>query len=601
MSQYKSFSGNWQQQLYYELSYTQDVRNNTTTYYISNVQIGGGWEINYRIDKYVFFSVNGEQKSLYIDRLDLQRRAWKTLGSLSWTIPHEQNGNKSFNLTIICDLSSVAYGQYRIGTLNYSDTITLPRILRGAELTSTLPTEISTSNATFNATCTIHNSSFKTIMELSYTNPISGGWEGLGSSFEDRNNVTFNVARTHLDKLVSLFKNQDYANITFTLVSRDRNTNENISVTQKVIKLKFGDEYNPIIESFYFEERMQEIKTLNLPQFNYVQDLSNIVPVINANAKLNATITDYEINFNNQKLNSKNGQFALKMNSNGTVGITLSITDSRGKQASSTKSITVIPYHVPRILNFDVQRDERNQEKPTLSYQTIYSNILDKNNYSVLVQYSEKNKNVWNTAYSISEQFSVEKREDKYLLPIICKVAMSYDFRITITDKFNHSIYLDDLGMAIKPLVLMPRGGVFGGLPTDKKLHGLQVYGKLIDESEKLYLKQGMRQEFQLVTNFSSGVNHYGGPYGKAMYCKDAFDRVFIQGHIKINGAPTGIQTLFTLPEGYRPKTVKFFTVIDDALNQGTVEVLPNGLVQSRTVKNTNFICLDGITYVEGE
>lgn len=598
---YVNFSGNWQHQLYYELSHVQNTRDNTTTYYISNVQIGGGWEINYRIDKYVFFSVNGEQKSLYIDRLDLGRRAWKTLGNLSWTIPHEQNGNKSFNLAISCDLSSVAYGQYRIGTLNYSDTITLPRILRGAELTSTIPSELSTSNATFNATCTIHNSSFKTIMELSYTNPISGGWEGLGSSFEDRNNVTFNVARTHLDKLVAFFPNQNYANITFTLVSRDRNTNENISVTQKVIKLNFGNEYNPTINSFNFEERKQEIKTLALPQNNYVQDLSLIVPIINASAKQNATIIDYEISYNDKVLNESTGAFTLKMDTNGQIAINLNITDSRGKQVSTRREINILPYHPPRILLFDVQRDSRNQEKPTISYQTAYSNILGKNNYSVIVQYSEKNKNVWNTAYSITNQYSVEKREDKYMLPITCKIATSYDFRMIITDKFNNSNYIDDLGMAIKPFVVIPKGAVVGGLPTNKKLHGLQVYGKLIDENEKIYLKQGMRQEFQLVTNFASGVSNYGDAYGVAMYCKDNFDRVFIQGHVKINGAPTGIQNLFTLPEGYRPKTVKYFTAIDDALNQGTVQVSPNGTVLARTMKNTNFICLDGISFVEGE
>lgn len=600
MSQYKSFSGNWQQQLYYELSYTQDIRNNTTTYYVNNIQIGGGWAIDYTINQNLYFRVNDELKSIYIDRLVFDNRGWKRLGNLSWIIPHNANGEKRFTLAISCDLSHVAYGKYRVGSISHSEIVDLPRILRGAELTSTIPSELSTSNATFNATCAIHNSSFKTIMELSYDNP-SGQYEWLGVTHEDKSNVTLTIPRNHLDKLVAFFPNQNYANIVFTLASRDRNTNENISVTQKVIKLNFGNEYNPTINSFNFEERKQEIKTLALPQNNYVQDLSLIVPIINASAKQNATIIDYEISYNDKVLNESTGAFTLKMDTNGQIAINLKITDSRGKQVSTRREINILPYHPPRILLFDVQRDSRNQEKPTISYQTRYSNILGKNNYSVLVQYSEKNKNVWNTAYSITNQYSVEKREDKYMLPITCKIATSYDFRMIITDKFNNSNYIDDLGMAIKPFVVIPKGAVVGGLPTNKKLHGLQIYGKLIDESEKLYLKQGMRQEFQLVTNFSSGVANYGSGYGVAMYCKDAFDRVFLQGHVKINGAPTGMQNLFTLPEGYRPKTVKYFTAIDDALNQGTVQVSPNGTVLARTIKNTNFICLDGISFVEGE
>lgn len=601
MANYKSFSGNWEHQLYYEISHIQNTRENTTTFYISNIQIGGGWEINYRVAKNVVFSVNGEQKSLHIDRLDLQRRAWKTLGSLSWTIPHEKNGNKSFDLTISCDLSSIAYGQFRIGTLSYSEEISLPRILRGAELTSTIPTELSTSNATFNATCVIHNSSFKTVMELSYTNPINGGWEGLGSSFEDRNNVTFNVARTHLDKLVSLFKNQDYANITFTLASRDRNTNQNISVIQKTIKLTFGNEYNPNITLFELEEQKNEVLELALNENEFIEEISEIQTAINADAKQNATITNYEISFNNQKSNHSNGTILLQNLPQGRIEVMAKVTDSRGKQASITKIVNVLPYHRPRIEKFKVIRPINAPLKPIVSMDATISSLNQFNSFTILIESSIKGQNTWNLAYKSEVKRANEFKLENHFLLGIYESRYAYEFRVTLQDKFSSVILFDDIGLAIRSATFIPKGLVVGGQPTNKKLHGLQVYGKIIDEDEKLYLKQGMRHTFEIVNNFSSSVNHYGGAYGKAMYCKDAFDRVFIQGNIKINGAPTGIQKLFTLPEGYRPKTVKFFTVIDDALNQGTVEILPSGLVQSRTVKNTNFICLDGITFVEGE
>lgn len=593
---YVNFSGNWQHQLYYELSHVQNTRDNTTTYYISNVQIGGGWEINYRIDKYIFFSVNGEQKSLYIDRLDLGRGGWKKLGDLSWTIPHNDNGDKSFTLGISVDLSNVDTGRYRIGTLNYSDTITLPRILRGAELTSTIPTELSTSNATFNATCTIHNSSFKTIMELSYTNPNTKAYEWLGVTIEDKSSATLTIPRVHLDKLVGLFPNQNHANITFTLVSRDRNTNENISAFQQQIRLDFGDEYNPVINSFNLEERKQEIKALVLPQQNYVQDLSLIVPILSTQAKMNATIENYEISYNDIKLNSNNNTFTLKMTTNGKVSISLKVTDSRGKQATTIQEITVLPYHVPRILGFDVQRDNRNQEKVLISYHTVYANILGKNSFEITIQYSEKGKNTWSTAYFVSNQYSVEKKEGGYTLPITCKSANSYDFKLVINDKFNNSIYSIILGMAIKPLVLIPKGAVVGGLPTNKKLHGLQVCGDLIDEKENKYLKENTKLNLIEVNNFASGVSHASG-YAKVTYQKDPFGRVFLYGVVK---APENAYTLFTLPVDYRPLQTKYFSVVDDAYNPAYIRILQTGEVQAASVKNKNFICLDGVNFLEG-
>ncbi len=480
-----SFSGNWGHSLYFETSYTQNIKNNTTTYYINNIQIGGGWEINFNVGQYVTFNINNEQKTVYIDRLDLSRNGWANLGSLSWTIPHKQDGSVNVSLGIYCDLSSISYGNYSFGGI-YNDwrDLYIPRILRGAELTSTLPTEISTSNATFNATCVIHNSAFKTIMELSYTNPKTNGWEWLGVTHEDKSSATFTIPRNQLDKLVGLFSNQSYANITFTLVSRDRNTSENISVTQKTIKLNFGSEYDPTIDSFYFEERKQEIKALALPQNNYVQDLSLIVPIFKTTAKQGATIVDYGISYNDKSLNGSTGAFTLKIDTNGKIAINLTITDSRGKQASTVREITVLPYHVPRILGFDVQRDNRNQEKVLISYHTVYANILGKNSFGITIQYSEKGKNTWSTAYFVSSQYSVEKKEGGYTLPITCKSANSYDFKLVINDKFNNSIYSIVLGMAIKPLVLIPRGGVFGGMPTNEDLHGLQVYGDLIDGKE---------------------------------------------------------------------------------------------------------------------
>ncbi len=591
-----SFSGNWGHSLYFETSYTQNVKSNTTTYYINNIQIGGGWEINFNAGQYVTFNINNEQKTVYIDRLDLDRNGWKKLGSLSWTIPHNQDGSVSVSLGIYCDLSSISYGNYSFGGI-YNDwrDLYIPKILRGAELTSTLPTEISTSNATFNATCVIHNSSFKTIMELSYTNPKTNEWEWLGVTHEDKSSATFTIPRNHLDKLVGLFTNQSYANITFTLVSRDRNTNENISSIQKIIKLNFGGEYNPVINSFNLEERKQEIKALVLPQQNYVQDLSLIVPIFETTAKQGATIVDYGISYNDKSLNGSTGAFTLKIDTNGKIVVTLKVLDSRGKQATAIREITVLPYHAPRITAFDVQRDTRNQEKVNVSFQTAYANILGKNNYSILIQYSEKGKNTWNTAYSISNQYSVEKREDKYMLPITCKNISSYDFKMTITDKFTHSVYLDNVGMAIKPLVLIPQGGVFGGMPTNKKMRGLQVHGVLVDGNEIPYVKSETSPLIE-VKSFANGVSHAQG-YAKVMYQKDYFNRIFLYGVIK---APESAYTLFTLPVGYRPAQTKYFPVTDDAYNPAYIRILHTGEVQAASVKNKNFICLDGINFIEG-
>lgn len=513
-------------------------------------------------------------------------------------IYHKDNGSANVSFSIGAEF--YYYGKENVTASNSYDLTVIPR---KSTFTSSLPQNINTSNARIQANCNIKTSQFDTVWELSYLDD-EGRYQSLGLNVKNQTNIDYTIPQSFIEQFVSHTPNAQRRPIVLTLATRKKNTSVNIGVEFHSFILNIDNNYASTITSIQLNEIEQRVRDLALGDNTFLQEKSTIQYNASLNLKNNATARNIKVEFQDIVLNGGVVGTLKPLKSGNNQILKLTLTDSRGFTSSKDLQLNVLPYTQPQVTSFRINRNADIGSRVIANLEIAISDIISKNHYNLQIEVKKEGTSNWVNAFSMYSQKNLQKILNPIALIGTFELDSTYQVRCIISDLFDSSTVFNEIGSSRVVMHFGKLSVAIGDLLSNEefdKFEGLKVFGKIIDEKGKLYLKQGMRQTFEIVSNFSSGVNHYGGAYGKAMYCKDAFDRIFIQGHIKINGAPTGIQKLFTLPEGYRPKTVKFFTVIDDALNQGTVEVLPSGLVQSRTVKNTNFICLDGITFVEGE
>lgn len=121
----------------------------------------------------------------------------------------------------------------------------------------------------------------------------------------------------------------------------------------------------------------------------------------------------------------------------GTISFTIQATDSRGRSASITKSITVYEYKTPSISAVTAQRcisnGTLNDDGTYLSVSvptSSYSTCNGKNSHTLTVMYKESSATSWSTAANVSSTASVIGAGG-------ISTSKSYNVRFTITDAFT--------------------------------------------------------------------------------------------------------------------------------------------------------------------
>lgn len=121
----------------------------------------------------------------------------------------------------------------------------------------------------------------------------------------------------------------------------------------------------------------------------------------------------------------------------GTISFTIKATDSRGRSASITKSITVYEYKTPSISAVTAQRcisnGTLNDDGTYLSVSvptSSYSTCNGKNSRTLTVMYKESSATSWSTTANVSSTASVIGAGG-------ISTSKSYNVRFTITDAFT--------------------------------------------------------------------------------------------------------------------------------------------------------------------
>ena len=347
----------------------------------------------------------------------------------------------------------------------------------------------------------------------------------------------------------------------------------------------------PSISSVSIAEAVEGIAS----KFNgFVQNRSKLNVSISASGVYNSTITKYETYI--QAVHYLGSSFTSNLiTASGTIGVLTIVTDSRGRTAQITNNVTILEYSSPTITAFSAYRCDDNGDpnyegtklKVTVNFDISTVNNLNDKYYEIL--YKVKGASSWAGTLVSGNIYS---RNDSFITSALFSGDDAYELIIRIWDFFvtgDNGVYASlDIPTAFTLVDFRAtgKGIAFGKVSESDNMEialDLDLSGEFIQEDR------------QTPTLLNSWVN-YGSGYESASYFKDKCGVVHLAGMVK-SGTTTAETVIFTLPEGYRPRTSeKFFCVSLNAIC--VIDVYATGNVAIKTGANSGWISLSGISFL---
>lgn len=426
----------WQASLSFYLEPYGSIVSSATKYITINVD-GNEYK-----GTYVFGTVNAPSTGL--------TRAIKSVTGIK--VPHNADGKKSFYVAFSVDCMITYSGVY-IGNVTKSGTIVADTIAR-----ATTPT-LSASSINLGDTLTINtpraSSSFT--HKLYYTLGTTTKKQivtGVGTSY------AFLTTTAMCSSLPNDVKG------TMTITCETYNGTTLIGTKTVTCTANVPTSIVPSVSSISISEGVTGLAT----QFGaYIESKSKLKVTVNASGNQGSTIKSYLTTILNVNYTEKTFTSGL-LNSSGTITITSKVTDSRGRTATGTTTITVIDYFAPQIKLFKV---ERCNSDGTLNDNGLYALVTysinispcgNKNTKSVKIEWL--NGSTWTSLVNRTDIYAVNNAT--YKSTITYSDTLSFNFRITVGDYFGSGSLPFTLQTAFDLINYNPSGhGIaFGGIST---------------------------------------------------------------------------------------------------------------------------------------
>lgn len=378
----------------------------------------------------VKMTVNGKQVVNKTMAMDFRNKATVQLASWTGAISHGSDGSKKLD----CSGSFTIDGSSYLSGGSISCSIQLESIPR-----ATKPT-LSSSSVTLGNAVTINIS------------PAVSSWThniyyriGTGSWTRFATGVKANYSWTVPLSIANSYPSSTNGTITIglntyngsTQIGGTQTVNLNISIPASIV---------PSVSSVSVAET-----TGGLSSYGYVQYKSKLKIVASVSGSYSSSIKSYNYYIGSQSYSSLSNTYTMgkEVRDSGNVTITVEVTDSRGRTAKNTASISVLPYSIPQIWQMDCTRcgdasGSYNTNGGFLKVTMGFSiaTLNNKNGASYKLEYSLLGANSWFTLAS----GSTYNYSDSYVSSsAILNSANSYNIRLTVSDNFTNTVFVRDV------------------------------------------------------------------------------------------------------------------------------------------------------------
>jgi hypothetical protein len=403
---------------------SQSVANNTSTVTakVQLVSTGSSYTINSSASKSGSLTINGT-KYTFNFTASLSGNQTKTLYTKTVTVAHASDGTKTCAFSATCGINVTLSGTY-YGNVTASGNGTFNTIARASSI-SGVTSSVSvngTNEVTVNITRA--SSSFTHTVVFSFGS-YSKTTTGVGTS------TSYAIPASWLNAIP--IATSGTAKVTVTTYSGITKIGSAVS---KSFTLTVPSTVVPTISAVTLSEAVSGLAA----QFGgYVQGKSKIAVKITAAGALSSTIKTYKTTIQGANFTAASFTSGV-LTKSGTSNVTITVTDSRGRTASTTRSITVNAYTAPKITSFQGFRCLANG---TENYEGTYlkaavnfsiSSVGSKNTASYTVEYKLKTATTW-TALTSGSGYALNS--NIVSASGLFGVDSSYDIRLSVKDYFT--------------------------------------------------------------------------------------------------------------------------------------------------------------------
>lgn len=363
----------------------------------------------------VYCTINGTQYTESITSSDKITSSGIVLFSKTLNIAHNADGTKT-----LATSARITHDQFSSSAQSYSQTLTaIPR--------ATTPT-VSASSVNMGASITINMPRASSSFDHTLTYKFGSATGTIGSDLGTSKAWTVPLS------LASQIPNGTSGTCTITCKTYNGTTligTKTVSFTAKV-----PSSVVPTIGSV----AVADTNTAYATKFvSLVQGKSKAKFTITASGAYSSTISSYKTVIEGKTYTGASPTTSV-LTGSGNVTATITVTDSRGRTASTTKTFYLIPYTAPKITTLNavrtdaegVENYEGTSAKITVAF--IISTANDKNTGTYKIEYKANSSTTW-TALESGSGFSYTQ---SILTEGIFDGNTGYEIRLTLTDYFGN-------------------------------------------------------------------------------------------------------------------------------------------------------------------
>lgn len=221
---------------------------------------------------------------------------------------------------------------------------------------------------------------------------------------------------------------------TFTLETISGSTSVGSKSINATVQVRSG--IVPTIGNPTIEDTNSISKAMGL----YVQSQSCIKFTIPTSGNQGSTITSVSTKFNNQTYSGSTFTTQAIQDS-GTLTYTITVTDSRGRTATKSGSVTVVAYNPPSLTNVSAKRanssyavDESSGTYALLHFKVGFTSLSNKNVTSFYIQYRASGATSWTKINSWANNYTLN--QDYKAGNLLTSTTTTYEIAFGVKDKF---------------------------------------------------------------------------------------------------------------------------------------------------------------------
>ena len=387
----------------------------------------------------VKMTVNSSQVISKTMAMDFRNRATVNLGSWTGNISHGADGKK----TLSCSGSFSISGSSYLSNGSISCSIVLDQIPRATKPTLSASTVALSSAVTIGIAPAVSSWTHNLYYRVG-----TGSWTRFATG------VKANYAWTLPLAIADNFPSATSGTITIgvntyigsTQIGGTQTVNLNITIPASVA---------PSVSSVSVSECEQLIETFGA---GYIQGKSRFLVKSSVSGVYGSWITGYRFDVGSQSYTNTSSSYEMQetVRDAGTVAVRVTVTDSRGRTASRSITVSILPYSVPQITGFDCSRcgDAKGAVNNSGEFLKVYmtfsvSSLNNNNTGKYKLEYCQTGTSSW-TAVTSGDSYN-------YSGTFISSAALlnsanSYQVRLTVWDSFTSSVIVREVGTAVRLL-----------------------------------------------------------------------------------------------------------------------------------------------------